>query len=439
MESAGRKSGGPLGWYFNTNLLIRILIGLGLGAVTGGILGSVLEGQQLASVLSVIRPFGDAFIRLLWMIMVPVIASTLIVGAASVSPKQLGKIGSRVLCIYVFTSFLAVGTGLSMGFLFRPSVELIGIATAADYTRVAPPLAQTLLNIIPQNIVTAAMHSPNLLGIIFFTLCFGTAIAMLRESGTERTKNAAETVFNFFDGVAEIMIKVVKGIMQYAPIGVFALLCVVFATAGPQVVGGLVMVIVTCFVAYIFYVVVWYLLICVRLIGGLSISKFVMGVKEAFVTGFVTRSSMATLPVTMECAAKIGLPKNVYSFAVPLGATINMDGTAIYQGAAVVFIATSVGHVLTPMDIGTVLIMATLATIGTAGVPGGGMLMLLMVLAQIGLPAEAGTAVAAAYAMIVGIDALLDMGRTGINVTGDLVYLSALTRRMGTLDMAKWS
>jgi Na+/H+-dicarboxylate symporter len=136
----------------------------------------------------------------------------------------------------------------------------------------------------------------------------------------------------------------------------------------------------------------------------------------------------------MECAGKLGLNKKVYSFAVPLGATINMDGTAIYQGAAVVFIATSVGHILTPMDIGTVLIMATLATIGTAGLPGGGMLMLLMVLAQLGLPAEAGTAVAAAYAMIVGIDALLDMGRTAINVTGDLVYLSALTRRMKDED-----
>jgi len=425
-----QKMGGPFGWYFNTSLLIRILVGLFLGAIVGSILGTALEGAALASVLNVIRPFGDAFIRLLWMIMVPVIASTLIVGAASVAPKQLGKIGSRVLLIYIFTSFIAVGTGLAMGFVFRPSVELGLIATAGDYTRAAPALATVLLNIIPQNIVTASMHSPNLLGIIFFTLCFGTAIAMIRESGSDKARNAAETVFNFFDGVAEIIIKVVKGIMQYAPIGVFSLLCVVFATQGPQVVGGLVMVIVTCFTAYILYVVIWYLLICVKTIGGLSIPKFIRGVKEAFVTGFVTRSSMATLPVTMECADKIGLNKNVYSFAVPLGATINMDGTAIYQGAAVVFIATSVGHVLTPMDIGTVLIMATLATIGTAGVPGGGMLMLLMVLSQLGLPAEAGTAVAYAYMMIVGIDAFLDMGRTGINVTGDLVYLSALTRRM---------
>jgi len=445
MEKVESKS--LFGWYFNTNLLIRILIGLIAGSVVGIILGSVLEGAELARVLAWIQPFGTAFIRLLFMIMVPVIFSTLIVGAASVSPKQLGKVGVRVMLIYVFSSFLAVGTGLAAGFLFRPSVELVGIEAAVGDARVAPPLADQLLAIIPNNIA-ASIVGGHLLSIIFFTLCFGTAIAMLRESGNERTKNAAETVFNFFDGCAEIIIKMVKGIMHYAPIGVFALIAVVFATAGPAVVGGLAMVVVTCFAAYIFYVVVWYLLICVRTIGGLSIGRFLMGAKEAMVTGFVTRSSAATLPVTMECAAKLGLPKNVYSFAVPLGATINMDGTAIYQGAAVVFIALTVHlhdpvifpYILTGEQILTVLLMATLATIGTAGVPGGGMIMLLMVLYSIGLPAD-GTipVVAAAYAMIVGIDALLDMGRTSINVVGDLVYLSALTRRMGTLDMQKWA
>ena len=428
-----------LSWYFDFNLLYRILIALVLGAVIGSILGANLQGAALTRVLDIIRPFGDAFLRLLWMIMVPVIFSTLVVGAASVSPKQLGKIGSRILLIYVFTSFIAVGTGLLMGFIFQPSVEVAGVTGAADFMRTAPSLSATLLNIIPQNIVTASMHSPNMLGIIFFTLCFGTAVSVLRETGNERSQKAAEAVFNFFDGVAEVMIKVVKGVMQYAPIGVLALICVVFATAGPRVVGGLIMVVVTCFTGYIAYIIIWYLLVCIRVIAGLSPARFVMNVKEAFITGFVTRSSLATLPVTMECAEKCGIPKNVFSFAVPLGATINMDGTAIYQGAAVVFIALSVGHVLTPMDIGTVLIMATLATIGTAGVPGGGMLMLIMVLSQIGLPPEAGTAVAAAYAMIVGIDALLDMGRTGINVTGDVVYLTALTRRMGTLDVAKFN
>jgi len=277
-----------------------------------------------------------------------------------------------------------------------------------------------------------------MLGIIFFTLFFGTALSVMRSSTNERTKNAADVVFNFFDGVAEVIIKMVGWIMQYAPIGVFALITHVFATAGPQVAGGLAMVVLACFVGYAIFIIVWYLLVCVRGIGGLSLGQFVLKAKEAFITGFVTRSSAATLPVTMEAAEKCGIPKDIRSFAVPLGVTINMDGTAIYQGVAVVFIALSVGHVLTPVDIVTVLFMATLATIGTAGVPGGGALMLLMVLSQLGLPAEAGTAVAFAYAMVLGIDALLDMGRTAINVVGDLVYTSMVCRRMGLLEMDKW-
>ena len=438
MEKVERK-GGVFGWYFNTNLLVRILIGLFLGAVVGSILGTTLESAELARVLAVIGPFGDAFIRLLWMIVAPVVFSTLVVGAASVTPKQLGNIGGKIFLIMVFSSFLAVGTGILMGYLFRPSVPLGDVATAASYVRDAPSLSATILNIIPMNIVDTVRHSPNMLGIIFFTLFFGTALSTLRASENERARNAAEAVFNVFDGLAEIIIKMVGWIMQYAPIGVFALLARVFATAGPQVAGGLAMVVLACFIGYILFIGIWYLLICVRGIGGMPIGRFVGKVKEAFITGFVTRSSAATLPVTMECAEKMGIPKNIRSFAVPLGVTINMDGTAIYQGVAVVFIALSVNHTLTAIDIGTVLLMATLATIGTAGVPGGGALMLLMVLSQLGLPAEAGTAVAFAYAMVLGIDALLDMGRTAINVVGDLVYTGMVCKRMNLLEMDKWA
>jgi len=423
------KKKSAFGWYFNTNLVFRILIALVLGSILG-----IIFGEKILW----IRPFGDVFIRLLMMIMVPVIFSTLVVGAASVSPQQLGKVGIRILLIYVVTSFAAVGTGLLAGAIFRPRVELANFAETAGRAAETPSLSTVLLNIIPTNIV-ATVASAQLLGIIFFTLCFGVAIAILRGSSNERTKNAAETVFTFFDGVAEIMIKMVKGIMQYAPIGVFALMAHVFAANGSKVVGGLLWAVLTAYVGYLAFIVIWYLLIWVKLIAGVSIKRFVMNSKEAFLTGFVTRSSAASMPITMECAAKLGIPKNVYSFAIPLGATINMDGTAIYQGVATTFVALTVwGQALTVEQIGIVLIMSTLATIGTAGVPGGGAIMLLMVLTQLGLPVEAGTAVAAAYAMIFGIDALFDMCRTGINVVGDLVYLTGLTRRMGTLDMDKW-
>jgi len=426
-----------LSWYFDSNLIFRILIGLVLGAIAG----LIFQDKILW-----IRPFGDAFIRLLMMIMVPIIFSTLVVGAASVSPSQLGKVGFRILLIYVFTSFIAVGTGLLMAAIYRPSVNLGTIGEVAGRAAETPPLPQILLNIIPTNIVTAlGVHAapvggPNLLGIIFFTLCFGMAISIIRTTGDARMKAAAETVYNFFDGVAEVVMKIIKGIMQYAPIGVFALVAVVFAVNGSRVIGGLATVTLACYTGYISYIVIWYLLICVKLIGGLSIKRFVRNAKDAFITGFVTRSSNGTLPVTMECAVKLGIPKNVYSFALPLGATINMDGTAIYQGVCSVFIALSVwGHGFDMAQIGIVLVTATLATIGTAGVPGAGAIMLLMVLTAVGLPVEAGTAAAAAYAMILGIDALLDMGRTAINVVGDLVYCTSLCKRMGTLEMDKWS
>ena len=427
------KKRGPFDWYFKSNLLIRIMLGMVLGIIAG----LVFQERILW-----VQPLGQIFIRLLFMIMVPVIFSTLIVGAASVSPKQFGKIGSRIFLIYVFTSFIAVGTGLVAGHLFRPHVDLSGIAFAeyAGAAAAAPPLSQFLLNIIPNNIVTAVALPPNLLGIIFFTLCFGTALSVLRDSDNARTKNSAETVFNFFDGVAEVIIKMVKGIMHYAPIGVFALIADVFATAGPQVAGGLVMVVVAMVAGFLVYAIGWYLLVCVKLIGGLNIGRFLLGSKEAFFTGFVTRSSAATMPVTLECAGKLGIPRNVYSFSIPLGTTINMDGTAIYQGVAVMFMAYSVwGHGLDIAQIGVVLIMGTFATLGAAGVPGAGVIMLLMVLTQLGMPVEAGTAAAAAYAMILGIDALLDMFRTSLNVTGDLVYNSMLCRRMGMLDMQKWA
>jgi len=423
-------------------MLIRIMIGLILGVLGGSILGAVLQEDQLARVLDIINPFGQVFLRLLFMIMVPVIFSTLIVGAASVNPKQLGRIGIRIFLIYVFTSFIAVSTGLIAGVVFRPHVDLSGMVFA-EYDGAAaatPPLSTLLLGIIPNNIVTAVAQPPNLLGIIFFTLCFGSALALLRESDNPRTKNAAETVFAFFDGCAEVIIKMVKGIMHYAPIGVFALIANVFATAGPQVAGGLAMVVVAMVSGFLAYAIVWYLLVCVKIIGGLSIPRFLMNSKEAFFTGFVTRSSAATMPITLECASKLGIPKNVYSFSIPLGTTINMDGTAIYQGVAAMFMAYSVwGHGLDAGQIGIVLLMGTFATLGAAGVPGAGAIMLLMVLTQLGMPVEAGTAAAAAYAMILGIDAILDMFRTSLNVTGDLVYNSMLCRRMGSLEMEKWA
>jgi Na+/H+-dicarboxylate symporter len=415
-------------WYFDFNLLYRILIGLVLGVFLGLVFKEKILWMQ---------PFGDLFVRLLKMIMMPIIVSTLIVGASSVSPANLGKVGIRVIIFYLVTSAVAVIIGLAMGALFHPSAQLADAADAAAREAAAPKLSATLLAIVPTSVMQALVNE-TVLAVIFAALLIGIAISYLRISGDERKQKAASTLYNFFDGVAEVMMLIIKGIMQYAPIGVLALVAVVFATNGPKVVGSLGIVTAACFAGYALHVILVYGGM-VKLYAKLPIKRYFRDAKDPFITAFVTRSSNGTLPVTMEAAENLGVPKDIYSFSLPLGATINMDGTAIYQGVCATFIALSVwGHGFSAGQMGTIVVTATLASIGTAGVPGAGAIMLLLVLDSVGLPVTAGSIVAGAYAMILGIDALLDMGRTALNVTGDLSCTTIVARKMKELDLKKW-
>lgn len=415
-------------WYFDFNLLYRILIGLVLGII----IGLIFKEKILW-----IAPFGDLFVRLLKMIMMPIILSTLIVGASSVSPANLGKVGIRVIIFYLLTSAIAVVIGLLMGTIFHPTAELVGITEAAGKEATTPTLAQTLLAMIPTSVAQVIVNE-TILAVIFFALSFGIAISYIRVSSDPRLKKAGEALYVFFDGIAETMMLIIKGIMQYAPIGVLALVAVVFATNGPKAIGSLGVVTAACFTGYALHVIIVYCGL-VKFYGGLSIKRYFQDAKDPFITAFVTRSSNGTLPVTMEAAENLGVPKDIYSFSLPLGATINMDGTAIYQGVCAIFIAFSVWHHnFSLAQMGIIIVTATLASIGTAGVPGAGAIMLLLVLDSVGLKVTAGTAVAGAYAMILGIDALLDMGRTALNVTGDLACTTIVAKRMKQLNMAKW-
>ncbi|MDD3823202.1 MAG: dicarboxylate/amino acid:cation symporter [Sphaerochaetaceae bacterium] len=421
---------GLLGWYFNFNLLYRILIGLVLGAILGIALGEKILW---------IAPFGALFVRLLKMIMMPIILSTLIVGAASISPATLGKVGIRVVLFYLLTSAFAVFVGLVMGSVFQPSAEMAALsAEAAGKAAASQPVSQVLLNIVPTSIAQAVVNEV-VLQVIFFAIIFGIGISYLKISKDERLVKAGEALYMVFDGTAEVMMRMVTGIMQYAPIGVLALVAEVFAKQGSKVAGSLAVVTIACFAGYLIHVVLVYggLL---KFGGKLSIRRFFRDAKDPFITAFVTRSSNGTLPVTIEAAKNLGVPKDIYAFSLPLGATINMDGTAIYQGVCAIFISLTVtGHNFTLGQMGIIILTATLASIGTAGVPGAGALMLLMVLEAVGLPVVAGTAVAGAYAMILGIDAILDMGRTALNVTGDLTCTTVVAKGMKQLDLEKWA
>jgi Na+/H+-dicarboxylate symporter len=429
MAAEKSEKSGFMAWYFESNLLIRILIGLILGAIVGLIAGPWILW---------VKPFGDIFIRLLRMIVVPVILFSLVVGAASLSPARLGRVGVKIMIYYMATTVVAVAIGLLFANLLKPGAGLnLSAGKAAGRALTQPNVVDTLMAIIPVN-PFESLAKGDVLPIIFFAIVFGISLSFLSMSKDERLSGGAAAVLRFFDGAVEATYKIVRGVMQYAPIGVFALIAVVFAQQGAKALGPLGLVTLTVYLGLLAHLLIVYG--GVLSIFGLKFNRFLGGAKEAMLTAFVTRSSSATLPITMRNSEEnLGVPRSIGSFTLPLGATINMDGTAIYQGICALFVAFAIGAPLDFASQMTIIITATLASIGAAGVPGAGVIMLLMVLNSVGLEVKEGTAVAMAYAMILGIDAILDMGRTCLNITGDLAGTSIVAKTEKSLDLKKWS
>lgn len=420
-----------ISWYLKVSLLLRILVGLVMGAMAGLVFGPAV---------GIISPLGDVFVNLLKMIVMPVIISTLIVGAGSIHPAQLGRVGAKALGLYTITTGFAVAVGLIFGNLFRPgkgmSLVETGKAAIEGSKMETPSLMNTIMGIVPTN-PFAAIVQGDVLPTIFFCLIFGIAIANLKQNKDERINKAGKTIYRFFEGFAEVMYLVVHWILQYAPIGVFALIAVVFGSQGAQAFGPLGATTLALYIAFAAHIILVYG--SGLLLFKLSPITFFKKAKQAMVTGFVTRSSGGTLPVSMDIAEnEMGIDKGVYSFSLPLGATINMDGTAIYQGVCAIFIGFAIGSPLDFSQQMTVIATAVLASIGTAGIPGAGAIMLMMVLNSVGLSVEPGTPVAMAYAMIFGIDALLDMGRTATNITGDLTITCIVAKSEDEMDLSAW-
>ena len=430
MEQNAPKKKGILQAYLNFNVLYKILIGLVIGAIAG----IILAVSGITALPPWISIFGTIFTRLLKMIIIPMIVGSLVVGASSVSPANVGKVGIRIIVMYLITSACGVIIGLLMGNIFQPHAELAKVTEMA--AEAAGKTAETnvwevISNIIPTSVLTSLVNE-TVLQVIFFSLVFGLCLSYMKVSEDERIRTISTTMFNVFDCLSEIMMKIVRGIMQYAPIGVAVLICEVFAKNGAKVAGALVTVTVACFLGYAIHVVLVY--------GGLlkaykiKIGTFFKEARTPFITAFVTRSSNGTLPTTMAAAENLGVDKEVYAFSLPLGATINMDGTAIYQGVCAFFLVMSCfGRGLTFGEMAMIVLLATLASIGTAGVPGAGAIMLAMVMQGINMPITEGSVLAGAYVMILGIDAILDMGRTALNVVGDLTCTSCVAKRLNYL------
>ena len=413
-------------------LYTNILIGLIGGIVVGA--GSNLAGlEPVVALLTALEPLGTAFIRALTMIVIPLVVASLVVGASSLGDiRRLGRIGGKTLTYYLVTTALAVGLGLVLSNLVKPgagvdpatrdslSAQFQGQAEGnMQIAAQAPPLKDVLLNIIPRNPVQSAATF-DILPLIFFAVIFGAALSVLPEA-------KKDPVIRFFDGVNEASMVVIGWIMVTAPYAVFALIASITAQFGLDLLRSLMIygLVVVAGLAIHGLITIGFMVRFAAKVKPLQFFKRISGVP---LFAFSTSSSNATLPVTMATAEnQLGVSKEVSSFVLPLGATINMDGTALYQAVAVMFIAQIYGF---QMDLGaqmTVVLTATLASIGTAGVPGAGVIMLIAIWQTVGL----GDRVESGIALILGIDRILDMLRTVVNVTGDLSCAAFVARSEG--------
>ncbi|MFZ3578460.1 dicarboxylate/amino acid:cation symporter [Virgibacillus sp. DJP39] len=366
---------------------------------------AIIAGIVFGSSISVVEPLGTLFLRLIQFIIVPLILSSLVVGVASTgSMKTLGRIGGKTIVYYLVTTLIAVSIGLLAGSLFSPGTGVdISSAGEAPEAKDTGGIVDILLNIIPTNPIES-LSSGNILQIIFFALFLGVGITMVGEK--------ADPVYRFFDGLAEIMYKITWVIMKLIPIGIFGLLAPIIGEYGLSVLLPLIKLVTVVAIACIVHAVFTYS-IAVKTLGKMSPLKFFKGIAPATLVAFSTQSSSGTLPVTIQSAEdNLGVSKRISSFVLPLGATINMDGTSLYLGVATLFTAQAYGVELSFSQLLLVVLIATLGSIGTAGVPGAGLVMLMLVLTTLNLPLEA-------IALIAGVDRFMDMFRTATNVTGD--------------------
>ena len=407
-------------------LTTKIFVALIVGAIFGMVLHYLVPSGHIKDTIlveGVLYIVGQGFIRLMKMLVVPLVFCSIVCGSMSIGDtKKLGTVGVRTLAFYLATTALAICVALGMGNILDPGVGLDMTKIAANAAEVqtmeATSMAQTILNIIPDNPLKS-LASGEMLQIIVFALIVGIILAKLGEK--------TETVANFFNQFNDIMMEMTMMVMSLAPIGVFCLISRTFAGIGfsaflplaKYMIGVLLALCVQCFIVY---------LGLLKIFSGLNPIKFIKNFFPVMAFAFSTATSNATIPMSIDTLAKkMGVSKRISSFTIPLGATINMDGTAIMQGVAVVFAAQAFGIVLTPVDYVTVIGTATLASIGTAGVPSVGLVTLTMVFNSVGLPVEA-------IGLIMGIDRILDMARTAVNITGDAVCTTIVAHQNNAID-----
>ncbi|WP_138420799.1 dicarboxylate/amino acid:cation symporter [Aquibacillus sediminis] len=392
--------------YLDASLILKVTIALILGIIVGFIFGE--DAVALA-------PLGDLLIKLLKFLIIPLIFFTLIVGVNQTKLTNLGRMGGKVFVFYLLTSAVAITIGITVASVFQPGTGMTLDTNEAFDVPDNPGIISVLLNIVPDNIITA-FNELNLLAIIFTAFAFGIAISYLRSS--KEFGELGEHVYKMIDGLNEATLAIMKVILQYVPVGIFAIIAKTVGSQGKDTLLELGDMVVVLYIALIVQIVFYVILM---LLTKVSPAQFFKHARTPMITAFVTQSSSGTLPLTLNAAKNMGLSKSLYGFSLPLGATINMDGAAIRIAVSAVFAANIIGEPLSFTDMFQVVLIGTLASVGTAGVPGAGIVMIATVFAQLGLPMEA-------VGLLTAIDALVGMGATALNVTGDLVGTSVINK-----------
>lgn len=379
-------------------LALWVFAGLAAGIAVG-----VLLTAQPDIANNYIKPFGTLYLNLLKFIVVPIVLFSIMEGVISMQDiKKVGSIGGKTIVFYLTTTGLAVTLGLIVTNIFKGGFPRLSTSALEYEAAPAPGFMQTLLDIFPSNVIKPLLDS-SMLQIIFIALLFGFATIASGKKG--------EAFGQFITSGNDVSLMAMSFIIKTTPIGVFCLIVPVVAVNGPQILGSLAYVLLISYLCYILHAVLVYS-ISVRALAGMSPAVFFKGVLPTMLVAFSSASSLGALPINLDCVKKLGVKKEIASFVLPLGATINMDGTAIYQGVCAIFIASCYGVQLTLSQQLIIVLTAVLASIGTAAVPGSGMIMLAMVLQSVGLPVEG-------IALIAGVDRISDMGRTTVNAIGD--------------------
>lgn len=394
-----------------TSLPMQMMLGLVLGVIVGA-----FTNPEFAQTW--FRPLGDLFIRLIRMVVVPLVFATLVAGAAGISDvSKLGRVAVRTLVLFMVTSAISVVFGLVIANLIDPGVGVTLSTEGLKATQVnAPSFVKTLLEIVPINPMEAFAKG-SILQIIFFAIMFGFCLNAMGEKG--------RAMYEFFDVMGHVMIRMTNIVMRYAPIGVFGLMAAVVAQHGIAVLLPLGKLILSSFIATSLLIIIIYIP-CVKFWIRIPLGQYFKGIFEPWLIAFTTCSSAAAMASNLVASRRLGATNAIASFAVPLGNTINMNGTAVYMGVCAVFAAQIYGLPLTFTDQVIVVITGVLAAIGTAGVPGAGLIMSTLVFTQIGIPLEV-------IGLIAGVDRILDMIRTSINVVGDSTTALAVSRMEGEL------